>query len=55
MQHKLDTAQYSPSKVLEVSAGTQCHCMFLQENHLKLPFHIQEQQHLCFPKNVTYK
>ena len=32
-----------------------CHRIFLQVHHLKLSFHIQEQQHLRFSKNATYK
>ena len=29
--------------------------IFLQAHHLKLPFQIQKQQQLCFPKNAKYK
>ena len=32
-----------------------CQCIFLQAHHLKLSFHIQEQQHLRFSKNATCK
>ena len=48
-------AQCVLSIVSEASAGISMSMHFSPPNHLKLPFHIQEQQRLCFSKNTTCK